>query len=378
MKSKNFFTILAIFSLMASGCAANEVATDTPQMDTEPAVSAEINDEIAETTQTVNTDEVLVEVDYDTDDLAVAVADEETTLIKFDSDTITINGDGASYEGNIVTISTGGTFQISGTLMDGRVVVDTEDEETVSMILSDVAITSSDNSPIYILNADKTVITLAEGTENYLTDSTSYTFEDDESSEPNAALFSNDDLTINGNGSLTINANFNHGIVSNDDLMIVNGNITVNAVGDGIKGKDSVSVSDGDLTINAGNDGIQSYNTEDLDKGNVLIEGGDITITAGLDGIQAENTVQIHGGIIKITAGNGSATEADVSLKGIKGRQVVLITGGRLFVDAVGDALHTNGILVINDGTVELSTGDDGIHARCIHRNQWWRYDHSG
>ncbi len=122
---------------------------------------------------------------------------------------------------------------------------------------------------------------------------TSYVFADPESGEPNAAIFSNDDLTINGSGYLVVNANYKNGIVSNDDLKIAAGNIIVNAVNDGIKGKDSLAVQDGMITINAGGDGLQAYNDEDLEKGYIAIEGGVFYITAGLDGIQAETQLAI-------------------------------------------------------------------------------------
>jgi len=363
MKFKKIYIILAALCLMVSACAGNTITAHTTSVEVEPAISVEINEENTAASQTISTDAVLVEADYDADDLAIAVASEDTTTIEFDGEIITITGVGASLEGNVVTISIAGTYLISGTLNDGRVVVDTLDEGTVSLILENAVITSSDNSPLNVLNAEKTLITLAEGTINMLADGASYALENTESSEPNAVIFSNDDLTINGNGSLTINANYKHGIVSNDDLKIVSGIITVNAAADGIKGKDSVTVSNGVVTINAGNDGIQSYNSEVLEKGNVLIEGGEITIVSSLDGIQAENTVEISGGNINIVAGDGITQESDESIKGIKGSQVVLISGGMISIDAVGDAIHTNGTLVINNGTVQLSTGDDGIHA---------------
>jgi len=318
MNHKKIYTILAVLCLIVNACAENMVITDTTSVKAEPVDSVESIEEDISPLQTISTSTVLVDADYDADDLAVAVASEDTTAIKFEGETITIEGAGASVEGNVVSISTAGTYQISGTLNDGRVVVDTLDEGTISLILENAVITSSNNSPLYVVNAEKTVITLAEGTQNLLADGASYALENAESNEPNAVIFSNDDLTINGNGSLTINANYKHGIVSNDDLKIVSGIITVNAAADGIKGKDSVIVSNGVVTIDAGNDGVQSYNSEVLEKGNVLIEGGEITIVSGLDGIQAENTVEIRDGNINIAAGDGSTQESDESIKGIK------------------------------------------------------------
>lgn len=78
--------------------------------------------------------------------------------------------------------------------------------------------------------------------------------------EPSACVYSKDDLTINGTGTLNVIANYNNGIVSKDDLKVTGGNISVTAVHDGLRGKDSVTVKDGVITVNAGGDGIKSNN----------------------------------------------------------------------------------------------------------------------
>jgi len=76
------------------------------------------------------------------------------------------------------------------------------------------------------------------------------------------AIFSRDDLTINGNGSLTVTAHYRHGIVSKDDLRITGGQITVTSVNDGIRGRDSIAVKDGTITVQSGGDGMQANNDE--------------------------------------------------------------------------------------------------------------------
>ena len=131
-----------------------------------------------------------------------------------------------------MTITAIGTYNISGTLNNGQIIVDTEDEGTVNLVLNGATINNSTSAPIYVRSADKTVITLADGTQNDVTDGAAYTYDDAEAEEPNAAIFSKDDLTINGGGALTVTANFNDGITSKDDLKITSGVITVNAVND--------------------------------------------------------------------------------------------------------------------------------------------------
>ena len=166
--------------------------------------------------------------------------------------------------------------------------------------------TSSTSAPIYIMNADKTTLTLVEGTENIITDATSYHYEDASIDEPNAAIFSKDDLKIDGTGTLIVNANYNNGIASKDDLSIKNGTITVNAVNNGIKGKDSIEIENGTFIINSGGDAVKSDNTTDTTKGYITINGGTFDLVATGDGIQAETNLLINAGTFTIKTGGGS------------------------------------------------------------------------
>jgi energy-converting hydrogenase Eha subunit E len=274
-----------------------------------------------------------------------------------------LEGSGATVDGNIVTITSAGTYGISGTLDEGQIVVYTQDNAVVKLILNGADITCSTGAPVYIINADKTVVTLAEGTENYITDGDSYIFEDAASDEPNAVVFSKDDLTINGGGRLTVKANYNNGIASKDDLKITGGSITVNAVNDGIKGRDCIGIKDGIITVNAGGDGMQSNNDEDPEKGFVSIEGGTIDITAGADGIQAETGILIIGGDITMATGGGSSISTADSAKGLKTGVSMTIEGGTIDIDSADDSVHSNGSIVINGGLLALASGDDAIHA---------------
>lgn len=302
------------------------------------------------------------------------------SYINLEDDTITFQGNGATVGGNIVTITSAGVYSINGSLNDGQIVVDTQDTETVVLVLNGATITSTTSAPLYVRNAEKTIITLAEGSENYITDGTSYVFEDAEADEPNAAIFSKDDLTINGSGSLTVNANYNNGIVSKDDLKIIGGSIKVNAVNDGIKGRDSIAVKDGTIIVNASGDGMQSNNDEDSEKGFVVIEGGTLNITATLDGIQAETDLLVSGGDITITSGGGSAESSNVanwggrgmggnpnktdeSAKGLKAGVDITITNGVVQINSLDDAIHSDNNITINGGDLFLASSDDGLHA---------------
>ena len=193
-------------------------------------------------------------------------------------------------------------------------------------------------------------------------------------------------MTINGGGSLTVEANYNNGIQSKDDLKITDGNITITAVNDGIKGRDSIAIKDGNITINAGDDGMQSNNDEDPGEGIVLIEDGNIVITAQADGIQAETSLVINGGDITISTGGGSANASNnvgnpgntwgswnpandiandnsPSAKGLKAATDLTITGGTITIDSSDDSIHSNDSITISGGNITLSSGDDGMHS---------------
>ena len=234
---------------------------------------------------------------------------EADTFIELGSN-ISVDGDGITVENNKVTITSAGTYSISGKLDDGQIIVNAGAEEKVYIILNGVDITSSSSAPIYVMNSKKTIISLADNTENNITDGENYVFEDTSTDEPNAAIFSKDDLIFIGNGSLTVNANFNHGIVSKDDLAIQSGNISVNSKNDGIKGRDSINITDGNIVINSKGDGMQANNDEDVTKGYVYISGGTINITAEQDGIQAETQALIANGDINISSGGGSVNSS--------------------------------------------------------------------
>lgn len=287
------------------------------------------------------------------------------TGISLNGDSITVNGPGATSAGSTVTITSAGAYRISGTLNNGRILVNTEDQETVGIIFNGINISSLSTSPFYVMNAEKTVVVLAGDTENIITDGSSYIFDSAESDEPDAAMFSKDELTICGSGSLTVNGKYNDGIASKDGLEILNGDLNVNSVDDGIRGKDFLVVKGGRITVNATGDGLKSDNDEDTEKGYIAVESGILNITSGGDAFDAETSVRITEGTVNISSGGGSSRSiaADASAKGIKGVASVTIDGGNININSADDAIHSNGSITVNGGTFALSSGDDGIHA---------------
>ena len=302
----------------------------------------------------------------DHDDAADDIRDSaQGTRITLNGSSITVDGEGATVDGSTATITSAGTYSLSGSLADGQIIVDTDDQGVVRLVLDGVDIHSSTSAPINVTNAEEVVIVLSDNAENHVSDAESYALEDPDDDEPNAAIFSKDDLAIYGNGSLTIDANYNDGIASKDGLVIAGGTITVTSVDDGIRGKDYLIVEDGHITVHAQGDGLKADNDQDATKGYILIEGGVIDITAGGDAIQGQTDVMIADGEFTLTSGGGSSSRIgdDTSAKGIKAGVNVNIDGGTFTIDCADDAIHSNAHIVINGGAFVLASGDDGMHA---------------
>ncbi|MCB8981829.1 MAG: carbohydrate-binding domain-containing protein [Ardenticatenaceae bacterium] len=334
--------------------ATNDTTSTTDTTETNPDSGADSVAEAAAANAPVHEDET----DYVWDS-------SNETEISLSGDAIGVTGQGVTVNGSVATITAAGTYTLSGTLADGQIVVDTESEETVHLILNGVSINSSTSAAINIAKAEEVVIMLADGSENYLADATTYVFASADEDEPNAALFSKTDLTIFGNGTLTVQGNYNDGIASKDGLIIASGTITVTAVDDGIRGKDYLLVKDGTLTINAQGDGLKADNEEDTTLGYISIEAGSFNITAGGDAIQAATDVLISDGQFTIATGGGSSSYFDdiSSAKGIKAAVNLNIENGTFVINSADDAVHSNASMVINNGTFTVATGDDGFHA---------------
>lgn len=222
---------------------------------------------------------------------------------------------GVSISGNIITITKEGTYVLSGALSEGQIVVDA-DSAKVQLVLDNADITCASSAAIYVKNADKTFITLAEGSENILMNTAEYEAIDDNNID--AVIFSKDDLTLNGKGTLTINSEYGHGIVSKDDLKLVGGTSNITAKNHALSGKDSVRIAAGTYNLISGKDGIHSENADDDEKGFVYIASGDFTIESTGDGIDASYVVQIDDGDFDITAGDGAenATKTNNEMPG--------------------------------------------------------------
>ncbi|MDE6092342.1 MAG: carbohydrate-binding domain-containing protein, partial [Ruminococcus sp.] len=336
--------------------------------------------------------------------------------------------DVATVDNGVLYILKEGNYSVSGEAKDVQIVVRVDKTEypdsVVELDLVGADISNSTTAPIYVESiGDEVQIVAKAGTVNTISDGTShtqtYTDSDGNVNTVEGAVFARDDIKFKGSGTLTINGNTDDAIVCKNDIKIYNGNITINAVDDGIRGKDSVTIGNAkdtdfstlSLTVKTqSGDGIKSTATDtDTTKsyGIVTINGGTVDITSYADGIQAEQDVVINGGDINIytyegsgftgsgsssSSGNqwgggfgggmgggiqdGNSNKTDISAKGIKavglydtagttwqGGGNITVNGGNITVDSSDDSLHCGGQMNINGGVFKLASADDAMHS---------------
>lgn len=282
--------------------------------------------------------------------------------------------------GGEITIRGGGEYVLSGSLEYGTVTVDNADGAAVILVFNGVSITSSDFSALYVKQSEKTVISLVPGTENFLNDAVVYNEEKQQEGKPSAALYSKDNLVINGTGSLTVSGNYKDGIKANDSLLITEGIMSINAAENGIAVNDYILALNSSVAVKSGNDCIKCNNDEEK-WGFIAFEGTNLSLAGGGDGISASSAVYMNNAIADITAGGGSENAAekhsgfrffeinngkksdDKSTKGVKAGTYMCINGGSYVIDSCDDAIHSDGDLKIAGGVFAIMSGDDGVHS---------------
>ncbi|MGB4661565.1 MAG: carbohydrate-binding domain-containing protein [Mobilitalea sp.] len=425
-KITSIIGMILITTMIFTGCAGTASTEATSSTDSETLTTTALAGAAVTTSYTTSdTSEVVVDTEFSAKDLEVGYEDTTAVNITLNGTSIEVDGEGASADDSILTISEEGTYVITGTLNDGQIVVEAADTDKVQIVLNGATITNSDGAAIYIKTADKVFITLEEGTENTLTDGTEYIQTDDNTVD--GVIFSMSDLTINGDGTLNITGNYKHGIASKDDLIITGGTINVTALKDALNGQDCVKIKDGVLTLSAeSGNGIQSKNGDDTTKGYVYICGGIITVTNSTEGIEG-TAIIIEDGTVNITAsddgfnassGTSSASEeaatteaattstattstattstatdttsdttisdttSDTTISdtttdtatfdfakqdqgGMQGTDTncyISISGGTLTIDAEGDGIDSNGSLYISGGTTYVSGPSESMN----------------
>lgn len=377
----SFFLIMLLVLSLFTACGKKEQTESTTENTTEGATNDIDN---------ISSADMFTERDNRTD------YDESTAVtIKLNSTTATASSDSVKISGSKITITEEATYVVSGELTDGMLIVNAPDTAKLQIVFNGVNIKSETSAALYILEADKVFLTLADGSTNTLENGGSFTAIDDNNID--GALFSKQDLTMNGGGSLTVASPVGHGIVCKDDLVITGGKYVVNSASHGLDANDSVRIANSDLTIDAGKDAIHCENTDDTSLGFIYMASGNIKAEAEGDGIAASAYMNIEDGTIDLLVGGGSengekqssdnfggfmgggrpggrhpndiqSTTADTeedstSMKGLKATGNLSISGGKITVNSADDSVHSDKSVTINGGTFTIASGDDAIHA---------------
>ena len=235
--------------------------------------------------------------------------------------------DGVSVENGTITITSGGTYRITGEY-SGQVKIEATKTDTVRLVLDNAKITNSTGAAINVVSAAEAIIYTAAGTTNTVADEANYTATGDD--DPDAAIYSTANLTLAGEGSLSVEGSYEEGIHTTGGLVIASGTLEVNAANTGIKGKDYVDITGGIVNVTAAQDGIKSTNTDDESLGFTRLSAGSVTVSAGDDGLKAPHTLEISGGTLNIEKSN----------EGIEAQYINIL-----------------------DGDVTVNSSDDGINA---------------
>ncbi|MDR1560604.1 MAG: carbohydrate-binding domain-containing protein [Clostridiales bacterium] len=378
-------------AIALNGCGGVETPNAVPSETPAKALSSEApgtltaaNSEAASTETLVYTGGYTLSYEFAPEDTDSAWDTNSASAVEFNGGTAQISGEGAKFADGILTIAQAGTYVLSGTLADGQVLIDAGKNDDVRLVMNGVSLSNATGPAIYAPQSEKIVLILEKGTENTVSDGAGYSNSED-ADAPDAAIFIQDNLSVTGEGTLTVTGSYKHGIRAQDVLAVTGGVISINSVGDALRGRDGVAIQNGAFTLDAGGDGIQSNNDEDGAKGFVVINGGTFEIKSKNDGIQAQTALSVADGVFRITTGGGSAAaptqeenfrgrwgeaaqtetaeDESVSMKALKAGKQVYIAGGDFTVDAEDDAVHSNDSIVVTAGKFEIKTGDDGFHA---------------
>ena len=343
--------------------------------DTEPVAPAEASTE-AVTSIPHSDNDMFTDRDYE-------IGWSDPVTVELQGDTAAVDGAGAIVSGSTVTVNTAGSYVFTGKLQ-GQVVVDAADTDKVQLVLDGAEIACDGSAAIYIKNADKVFVTTGRDSENTLSSAGKFVQTDDNNVD--GTIFAKADLTLNGAGTLAVESETGHGVVTKDDLKLTCGTYAITAAGQGLSGKNSVRVAGGEITMDCGKDGIHSQHDEDAEKGFIYVIGGSFHITCGNDALDASGSLTVEDGDFEIETNGGAEnapvhmdermggpfptgdTETDLddlvsdSHKGLKAESI-LVSGGTFQINAADDAVHSNGTLDISGGDFTIRTGDDGLHA---------------
>ena len=330
-----------------AGCGQTGTAGSSSDVSSNGAY---ITTAVSENQKNIELTDSNVDINFTDRDKSSEYDESSAVKITLNGSSAVVSGSGVNISGSTVTITSAGTYIISGSLSDGQIVIAASDSDKVQLVLNNAEINCNTSAAVYVKSADKVFVTLPAGTTNSLGGGTEYVQTDDNTVD--GVIFSKSDLTLNGTGTLKIDADYRHGIVTKDTLCITGGTYVIDAVKACLAGKDGIKILDGSFTLTAGSKGLNSGNDDDAKEGSIYIAGGTFTIKSEDDSIHADGSCIIAGGTYTIAAGDD----------GIHANYDTIITDGSITITDSYEGIEGRRITV-SGGTINLTASDDGINA---------------
>lgn len=337
----------AVVMAALAGCGQTGTAGSSSDVSSNGAY---ITTAVSENQKNIELTDSNVDINFTDRDKSSEYDESSAVKITLNGSSAVVSGSGVNISGSTVTITSAGTYIISGSLSDGQIVIAASDSDKVQLVLNNAEINCNTSAAVYVKSADKVFVTLPAGTTNSLGGGTEYVQTDDNTVD--GVIFSKSDLTLNGTGTLKIDADYRHGIVTKDTLCITGGTYVIDAVKTCLAGKDGIKILDGSFTLTAGSKGLNSGNDDDAKEGSIYIAGGTFTIKSEDDSIHADGSCIIAGGTYTIAAGDD----------GIHANYDTIITDGSITITDSYEGIEGRRITV-SGGTINLTASDDGINA---------------
>lgn len=337
----------ALVMAALAGCGQTGTAGSSSDVSSNGAY---ITTAVSENQKNIELTDSNVDINFTDRDKSSEYDESSAVKITLNGSSAVVSGSGVNISGSTVTITSAGTYIISGSLSDGQIVIAASDSDKVQLVLNNAEINCNTSAAVYVKSADKVFVTLPAGTTNSLGGGTEYVQTDDNTVD--GVIFSKSDLTLNGTGTLKIDADYRHGIVTKDTLCITGGTYVIDAVKTCLAGKDGIKILDGSFTLTAGSKGLNSGNDDDAREGSIYIAGGTFTIKSEDDSIHADGSCIIAGGTYTIAAGDD----------GIHANYDTIITDGSITITDSYEGIEGRRITV-SGGIINLTASDDGINA---------------
>ncbi|CDD58682.1 putative uncharacterized protein [Bacteroides pectinophilus CAG:437] len=337
----------ALVMAALAGCGQTGTAGSSSDVSSNGAY---ITTAVSENQKNIELTDSNVDINFTDRDKSSEYDESSAVKITLNGSGAVVSGSGVNISGSTVTITSAGTYIISGSLSDGQIVIAASDSDKVQLVLNNAEINCNTSAAVYVKSADKVFVTLPAGTTNSLGGGTEYVQTDDNTVD--GVIFSKSDLTLNGTGTLKIDADYRHGIVTKDTLCITGGTYVIDAAKTCLAGKDGIKILDGNFTLTSGSKGLNSGNDDDAKEGSIYIAGGTFTIKSEDDSIHADGSCIIAGGTYTIAAGDD----------GIHANYDTVITDGSITITDSYEGIEGRRITV-SGGTINLTASDDGINA---------------